>query len=62
MTRLVQFIAGAVCPKCKAVDKIAINSDNDQIYCVECDFKEDRPKDASMSSNTINVINLSNSD
>jgi uncharacterized metal-binding protein (TIGR02443 family) len=45
MTKFIQFIAGAICPSCKAMDSIAINRENDQIYCVKCDYKEDRPKE-----------------
>ena len=44
MKKMVQFIAGAKCPKCGAQDTIAINADNDLIYCVKCDFSEERPK------------------
>ena len=43
MSKFIQFIAGAVCPSCKAQDTIAINPDDDLIYCVNCDFKENRP-------------------
>ena len=43
MTKFIQFISGAVCPSCKAIDTIAISKDNDHIYCVKCDFKETRP-------------------
>jgi uncharacterized metal-binding protein (TIGR02443 family) len=37
MKKLVQFIAGAICPSCKEQDTIAINAEDDQIYCVKCD-------------------------
>jgi len=40
----VRFIAGAVCPSCKALDKIAISPDDNTIYCLNCDFQEHRPK------------------
>ena len=43
MKRFVQFIAGAICPSCKEKDTIAINVDDDEIYCVKCDFIEKRP-------------------
>ena len=33
MKKMIQFIAGAKCPKCRAQDTIAINADNDLIYC-----------------------------
>ncbi len=44
MSKFIQFISGAICPKCGKKDKIAINKENDQIFCVNCDFKEKRPK------------------
>ena len=34
----IRFIAGAVCPSCKAQDKIAITPDDKTIYCLNCDF------------------------
>ena len=59
MKRFVQFIAGAVCPECKSKDTIAINPADDQIYCVKCDFVEDRPQEkTSKKNNKINVVNL----
>lgn len=38
-----RFIAGAVCPRCAAMDKIVINLDTDRRECVACGFSEDRP-------------------
>jgi len=59
MKKFVQFIAGAVCPECKALDTIAINASDDEIYCVKCEFKEKRPTDnTKKSEEKINVINL----
>tara|TARA_Y100000816_G_scaffold278907_1_gene250594 strand:+ start:767 stop:970 length:204 start_codon:yes stop_codon:yes gene_type:complete len=59
MKKFVQFIAGAVCPECKSLDTIAINANDDEIYCVKCEFKEKRPTDnTKKSENRINVINL----
>ena len=59
MKRLVQFIAGAICPSCKEKDTIAINVDDDEIYCVKCDFIEKRPVDTKeINPKQINVINL----
>jgi len=59
MKRFVQFIAGAVCPECKSKDTIAINPTDDQIYCVKCDFVEDRPREkTSQNNNEINIVNL----
>ena len=59
MKRFVQFIAGAVCPKCKQMDTIAINKQNDQIYCVKCDFKDNRPIEATkIGQSEIKVFNI----
>ena len=59
MKKFVQFIAGAVCPECKSLDTIAINANDDEIYCVKCEFKEKRPTDnTKKSENRINEINL----
>ena len=59
MKKFVQFIAGAVCPECKSLDTIAINANDDEIYCVKCEFKEKRPTDPNIKSEEkINVINL----
>jgi uncharacterized metal-binding protein (TIGR02443 family) len=40
----IRFIAGAACPKCKELDKIAITPDDKTIYCLSCDFEEHRPQ------------------
>ena len=59
MKRFVQFIAGAICPTCKVKDTIAINPDDDEIYCVKCDYTEKRPIEKKSSDvEEINVINL----
>ena len=59
MKKFVQFIAGAVCPECKSLDTIAINANDDEIYCVKCEFKEKRPTDnTTKSEEKINVINI----
>lgn len=58
MKKLVQFIAGAICPSCKEQDTIAINADDDQIYCIKCDFVENRPKEINPKKDTIKVINI----
>ena len=59
MKKFVQFIAGAVCPECKSLDTIAINANDDEIYCVKCEFKEKRPTDPTIKSEKKNnVINL----
>ena len=59
MKKFVQFIAGAVCPNCKSQDTIALNSSDDEIYCVKCDFVEKRPKEKNiLNDEEIKVINL----
>ena len=58
MKKMVQFIAGAKCPKCGDKDTIAINADNGLIYCVKCDFSEERPKLIAEKNELINVINM----
>ena len=59
MKRFVQFIAGAICPECKSQDTIALNPTDDEIYCVNCDFVEKRPKEKSKDNiNEIKVVNL----
>ena len=58
MSKFIQFIAGAVCPSCKAQDTIAINTEDDLIYCVKCDFKENRPVLKEKNNQSINVINI----
>ena len=58
MSKFIQFIAGAVCPSCKAQDTIAINTEDDLIYCVKCDFKENRPLLKEKNNQSINVINI----
>lgn len=39
-----RFIAGAVCPRCSAMDKIVVDLDSDKRECVACGFSEDRPE------------------
>tara|TARA_B100001057_G_C22556364_1_gene835454 strand:+ start:187 stop:399 length:213 start_codon:yes stop_codon:yes gene_type:complete len=59
MKRFVQFIAGAICPECKSLDTIALNTKDDEIYCVKCDFVEKRPLEKiNNKSDEIKVINL----
>lgn len=40
-----RFIAGAVCPRCGAMDTILVDSVNDCRECVECGFTDQRPDD-----------------
>ena len=37
-----RFVSGAICPKCKKIDKIALTKDDKKIFCVSCDFEEYR--------------------
>jgi len=39
-----RFIAGAVCPRCAAMDKIIVDLETDARECVSCGFTEARPK------------------
>lgn len=45
-----RFIAGAVCPRCAAMDKIVVNLDTDQRECVACGFSEERPADSAATT------------
>ena len=56
--KMVQFISGATCPSCSAKDTIAINAENNLIYCVKCEFTEERPKEINNKKQSINVINI----
>lgn len=38
-----RFIAGAVCPKCGAMDRIVVDLDTDRRECVACGFSDERP-------------------
>lgn len=38
-----RFIAGAVCPRCAAMDKIVVDLDSDARECIACGFSEARP-------------------
>ena len=35
-----RFVAGAICPKCKKIDTIALSADDKRIFCVSCDYEE----------------------
>lgn len=47
-----RFIAGAKCPKCKALDSIVlyVQDDIEKIQCIECDYHESQDDIASESS------------
>ena len=38
-----RFIAGAVCPRCAAMDKIVMDLESDQRECIACGFSDARP-------------------
>lgn len=38
-----RFIAGAVCPRCAAMDKLVVDLETDRRECVACGFSEARP-------------------
>ena len=38
-----RFIAGAVCPRCAAMDRIVVDLESDRRECVACGFSEARP-------------------
>lgn len=40
-----RFIAGAKCPKCEALDRVVMFTENDHewIECIECGYSENRP-------------------
>lgn len=40
-----RFIAGAVCPRCAAMDKLVVDLETDTRSCVACGFSEARPGD-----------------
>ena len=45
-------------PECKSLDTIAINANDDEIYCVKCEFKEKDQQIPPKKRRKINVINL----
>lgn len=38
-----RFIAGAVCPRCAALDRIVVDLDSERRECVSCGFSDERP-------------------
>ncbi len=44
-----RFIAGAVCPRCAAMDKIVVDLASDARECVACGFTDGRPVDPAAS-------------
>lgn len=50
-----RFIAGAVCPKCQAQDRIMMfSTDGDEwIECIECHYSEKRPTEENYQETAI---------
>ena len=38
-----RFIAGAICPRCAAMDRLVVDLETDHRECVACGFSEARP-------------------
>ncbi len=38
-----RFIAGAVCPRCAAMDRIVVHADGETRECIDCGFSDARP-------------------
>ena len=45
-----RFIAGAVCPRCSAMDTIVVDRETDRRECVACGFREARPRDSAVTA------------
>ena len=43
-----RFIAGAICPQCKEMDRLVVDMTTDARSCVECGFSEKRPQDVTV--------------
>ena len=43
-----RFIAGAICPQCKVMDRLVVDMTTDARSCVECGFSEKRPQDVTV--------------
>lgn len=39
-----RFIAGAVCPRCGAMDRIMVSANGDERECIECGYSDLRPE------------------
>ena len=47
-----RFIAGAICPSCKAMDRLVVDMETDERSRVECGFKEKRPQQVAEEPST----------
>ena len=58
-----RFIAGAICPKCNAMDTIMLYFENnvEKLKCVECDYQESQTYDSvkEQSKGSDNIIGVS---
>ena len=47
-----RFIAGAICPSCKAMDRLVVDMETDERSCIGCGFKEKRPQQVAKEPTT----------
>ena len=47
-----RFIAGAICPSCKAMDRLVVDMETDERSCIECGFKVKRPQQVAKEPTT----------
>ena len=51
MKKSQRFIAGATCPRCKEIDSLLVDMDDQSIECVECGFTQtEAERDAEQAS------------
>lgn len=57
-----QFIAGAICPKCKSQDTLVlITQDGDEsVECVSCDHTEVRPTAEQLQAQQSQAVDVTN--
>jgi hypothetical protein len=55
-----RFVAGAKCPKCKAVDTIVLFKEQgvETVECVECDYREQQTEEQVTAKATGDVIGV----
>lgn len=51
-----RFIAGAVCPRCSAMDTILVDRDTDLRECVGCGFSDPRPPDPLLAQEPVTRV------
>lgn len=52
---LKRFIAGAVCPECKQLDKIVMYPAEQRVACISCDYEEVMTESSPPSTTTSNT-------